>query len=121
MIAASEGSLDVEPQIIETGLPLRRESQSVRWLGLNTVYNVASALAAAQAGDSDAWLESAYHLSDVMNTQQYAVTREMALSVSEEVLSGIAELQPANSWQKHRAEAVRKLYEQIREQAQSGG
>jgi spermidine synthase len=77
--------------------------------------------AAKQAGDSDAWLESAYYLTDVMNAQQYAVTREMVLSVSEEVLSGIAELQAANSWQKHRAEDVRKLYQEVREQAQSGG
>ncbi len=77
--------------------------------------------AAKQAGDSDAWLESAYHLTDVMNAQPYAVTREMALSVSEEVLSGIAELQPANAWQKQRADDVRKLYEQVREQAHSGG
>ena len=66
--------------------------------------------AAKQAGDSDAWLESAYYLTDVMNAQQYAVTREMALSVSEEVLSGIAELRATNSWQKYRAEDVRKLY-----------
>lgn len=77
--------------------------------------------AAKQAGDSDAWLESAYYLTDVMNAQQYAVTREMALSVSEEVLSGLAELQAADSWQKHRAEDVRKLYLEVREQAQSGG
>ena len=55
-----------------------------------------------------------------MNAQQYAVTREMALSVSEEVLSGIAELQTANSRQKHRAEDVRKLYEEVRDQAQNG-
>ena len=76
--------------------------------------------AAKQAGDSDAWLESAYYLTDVMNAQQYAVTREMALSVSEEVLSGIAELQTANSWQKNRAADVRKLYEEVRDQAQNG-
>lgn len=77
--------------------------------------------AAKQAGDSDAWLESAFYLADVMNAQQYAVTREMALSVSEEVLNGIAELQAANSWQKYRAQDVRKLFLEVREQAQSGG
>ena len=77
--------------------------------------------AAKQADDSDAWLESAYHLTDVMNAQPYAVSREMAVSVSDEVLSGIAELQAADSWQRHRAAEVRKLYEQVRDQAQSGG
>ena len=77
--------------------------------------------AAKQAGDSDAWLESAYYLTDVMNAQQYAVTREMALSVAEEVLSGISEFQSTNSWQKHRAEEVRTLYEEVRNQALSAG
>jgi len=77
--------------------------------------------AAKQAGDSNAWLESAYHLTDVMNAQPYAVTREFALSVSREVLSGIAELQATNSWQELRIEDVRKRYEQVRDQAQSSG
>lgn len=73
--------------------------------------------AAKQAGDSEAWLESAYFLTDVMNAQPYAVTRELAASVSTEVLSGIAELQPANSWQRQRAENVRQLFVEVQNQA----
>ena len=74
--------------------------------------------AAKQAGDSEAWLESAYFLTDVMNSQPYAVTRELASSVSTEVLSGVAELQPANSWQRQRAEDVRQLFVEVQVQVQ---
>ncbi|NQV28747.1 MAG: fused MFS/spermidine synthase [Rhodopirellula sp.] len=73
--------------------------------------------AAKQCGDSDAWLESAYFLADVMNSQPYSVTRDMAVSVSTEVLNGVAELQPANSLQRLRAEDVRQLYVEVRDQA----
>ena len=75
--------------------------------------------AARQAGDTDAWLESAYYLADVMNSQPYAVTREMAESVAAQVLSGVAELQPQDSWQASRAEDVRSLYVKVRDQALS--
>lgn len=73
--------------------------------------------AAQQAGDSDAWLESAYYLADVMNSQPYAVTRPLALSVADQVLTGIAELQPQDDWQRSRAEDVQKLYVEVRKQA----
>lgn len=73
--------------------------------------------AAQQAGDTEAWLESAYFLTDVMNAQPYAVTRELASSVSMDVLSGVAELQPANSWQRQRAADVRQLFVEVQNQA----
>lgn len=75
--------------------------------------------AAKQAGDADAWLESAYYLAHLMNSQPYAVTREMAESVATQVLSGVAELESANSWQQARAEDVHRLYVQVRDQAQA--
>lgn len=75
--------------------------------------------AAKQAGSSDAWLESAYYLADVMNSQPYAVTRPLALSVAEQILTGVAELQPQDDWQRSRAEDVQKLYVEVRKQALS--
>ncbi len=73
--------------------------------------------AAKQAGDTDAWLESAYYLADVMNSQPYAVTREMAESVAAQVLSGVSEIQPQNTWQTARAADVRELYVEVQNQA----
>lgn len=45
LFLASEMPLDVERQIVRTGLPLRRGLPELRWLGLNDVHDVAATLA----------------------------------------------------------------------------
>ena len=66
LFLASESPLDVEQQIVETGLPLRRGLRSMRWLGLNTVYDVAATLA-AEHEDLEAFCEGALPLTDNRN------------------------------------------------------
>jgi spermidine synthase len=100
-----------------------REALELADRSLSTDATVFAALvrlwAAKQAGDMDAWLESAHYLAHLMNAQPYAVTREMAESVAAQVLSRLPELQPKNSWQESRIQDVQKLYVQVRDQAQA--
>lgn len=73
--------------------------------------------AAENSGSVETWLESAYFLVLLFNSQPYAVSAETADKVSRQVLSRLAELQPENSWQVLRIDSLKDLYTQVRDQA----